>query len=225
MIWKVIHRSIGTLLIIVVSVICGCSSEDQKAWEKADAACTEQSYQKYARENPDGRHVQDALAAAERLAWEHAVKEGTAKGYLDYAVGHPDCGHVEEARAAAEELSWKAVAGAKTVAAYESFLAVYPNGPHAETARQQLERGRYVPSDDVLEACLKDAIYRSMPIDRSVDITLTIDKVGTYDKQAGYLRVDGGGFVMQGRSVFGIRPDYFKVTTDGEGNWRAEFIQ
>jgi len=64
--------------------ICGCKSQDTRAFESAQSQNTEQAYKAYVAGNPSGQHIGEANKMAEQLAFEAASTQGTVAAYAEY---------------------------------------------------------------------------------------------------------------------------------------------
>lgn len=164
----------------------------------------------------------------EERDWRNVKKLGTEDAYKQHAAAYPKGKHLEEAVSTSETLAWQRAYDTNTITSLEKFLATYPTSGRRKEAESRLEELRYTPSRDNLEACLREAIRVGAPggpVGKGWTILVSIKSVGKYDKSAGYLRVEGMGTITDGHNQYYVIPDHFRVTTDGKGSWRAQYLE
>jgi hypothetical protein len=81
-----------------------------------------------------------------------------------------------------------------------------------------------VTLEQVIRKTVRDGGTFVGPVSDSWTIKVRIDSVGEYDKLEKYLRVDAVAILTDGRNQYAVAPKYVRLTTDEQGNWKAEFI-
>jgi len=98
----------------------------------------------------------------------------------------------------------------------------------AGEARKGPESVRYEPTKATIERAIRKTVKEGGtsvgPVSDSWTIKVRIDSAGEYDKQAKYLRVDAVAILTDGVNEYAVAPEYVRLTTDGQGNWKAEFV-
>jgi len=56
------------------------------------------------------------------------------------------------------------------------------------------------------------------------EIKVKIESVGEFDEDNHCLRVHGSAMITDGSNQYFLVPDYFRLTTDGKGHWKAEYV-
>ncbi|WP_376696536.1 bifunctional serine/threonine-protein kinase/formylglycine-generating enzyme family protein [Wenzhouxiangella sp. EGI_FJ10305] len=152
--------------VVLESLIEEFNRRDDEAWAQASDADTEEAYNEYRKDFPQGRYMDQLdtriAAVRDRKAWEAARDEDSEAAYRQYAEAFPEGAHVDDVaaritavrqaeaeaqrqrelaahREAANE-AWAEAKEQDTEAAYKSYLDLYPDGQHRESAQSAIER-------------------------------------------------------------------------------------
>ena len=126
----------GVFLIAAFSLLLtGCDKFDNRAFEKAQALSTQEAYEGYLSQYPNGLHVREAKELIDDCAFKNAQKENTQSAYNTYITLYPQGRHIKQARELADQCAFKEAQAANSLEAYERYLTSFPDGLHKEEVK------------------------------------------------------------------------------------------
>jgi outer membrane protein assembly factor BamD (BamD/ComL family) len=141
-------------LVCIVLLLAGCKSQKSE-WQHAQQKNTVEAYQKYTKDYPNGKHVDDAnkqIAHIKeqrekqqaRADWQSAKQMNTPRAYQQFLQKHSDSQYADEAKQRIQQVhaeqDWRQVQQSNDPEALQAFISHYPNSPQAEQAHQELTR-------------------------------------------------------------------------------------
>lgn len=167
------------LVVLLVVLLCGCSYFDKKAFKNAKVQNTEEAYQEYIREYPDGRYVAEAKKWADWCAFSTAQSQNTIEAYENYLSRYSRGLYVENAQTsiqqikeatfrnlATQALSWeKKREWAQALALWQAANKVLPHDrakKHIETCQHKIDNPVEIVDEKVV------ATYRYSSFDPNV---------------------------------------------------------
>ena len=116
---------------------------DDAAWSRAVHANAYDDYAAYiSTYSAGGRHIADALNAADDLLWAQVDSVGTPASYNVYLERFPQGRHAQDAQDNLEEIAWRQIAGNFTIDNLSEFIAEFQTGRHLADAQNALARLR-----------------------------------------------------------------------------------
>lgn len=138
------HKLRANVLVLfaLLGVIAACSKEPA-AWSMAEADASQQAFETYLQQYPDGRHAGDARAKLTKMAadsrWDALQAEPSIESLQAFIAAFPDDARNGEARnelvALEAKREWLAAIEQPSSAVFEEFLANYPDGPNVAEAQ------------------------------------------------------------------------------------------
>ncbi|MGA8614702.1 MAG: hypothetical protein WB760_24130 [Xanthobacteraceae bacterium] len=121
---------------------------DDAAWARAARANKYDDYAAYiSAYSPGGRHIEDAVNAADGLFWTQVDSIGTTAAYNAYLEQFPQGRHAREAQDDLEEIAWRQIAGNLTIDNLSEFISEFPAGRHLADAQNALAALRQKEAD------------------------------------------------------------------------------
>ena len=121
---------------------------DDAAWARAARANKYDDYAAYiSAYSPGGRHIEDALNAADDLLWAQVDSIGTRESYNAYLERFPQGRHAEQAQDNLEEIAWRQIAGGLTIDNLSEFISEFQGGRHLADAQNALAALRQKEAD------------------------------------------------------------------------------
>jgi hypothetical protein len=129
---------------------------DDAAWARAVRADTYDEYAAYiAAYSAGGRHIVNALNAADDLLWAQVDSLGAPASYSLYLEKFPQGRHAQEAQDDLEEIAWRQIAGAMTIDNVSEFIAAFQTGRHLAEAQNALAALRQKEEADAAAAAAR----------------------------------------------------------------------
>lgn len=207
----------------------GCTSQE-KQWENVTKINTIVAYENYLSQFPTGKYALKAMENMENLIFDSVIMLNSTVSLNDFVNKFPESKHLSDVKMYIEKLEWETRKLSPNIDTLQSYIDKFPNSKYINEANYLLDSIKYNPSKEDLENCLKLATKKEFGYPNSnyvpyVSTTILIKKIYKYDKKLGYIRVDGGGMVKTATGEYTLWPKYYKVKTDGKGNWSAIFVR
>ncbi len=132
------HWKITIFIIIIITILVGCTAE-KDAWRDATDLDTIESYEKYLKEYPKGKYVEEAIDKIEKIEWAIADKKGSLEGYLNYLQNYPEGKYVTNAKVSMDRVAWRDAENNNTIESYETYLDFNPEGKYTIQAKNKLD--------------------------------------------------------------------------------------
>ena len=212
------------IIYLLLVIHFGCSPQEKK-WENAVERNTIAAYDEYLNEFPDGKYAAYAKDSIADLFCDSAINSKSIRLLKDFVVRYPENNRAGEVKKLFEELEWNFVNKSDNIDTVQAFINTYPAGVFTDNAKHLLDSLIYNPDIKILEDCMIAATktYFGNP-DSKVRTTATIKKVHGYDRALGYMVVEGMCTAFTNYGEYYSIPKYFKLTTDGKGNWSAVYV-
>jgi len=212
----------------IISLL-GCTSQE-KQWENVSKINTIIAYENYLTQFPTGKYTLKAKENIENLIFDSVIKINSTVALNDFLKKFPESKHLSDVNKYIENLEWEKRKLSPSIDTLQSYIDKFPDSKYINDAVFLLDSIKYNPSKEDLENCLKLATKKEFGYPNSnyvpyVSTTILIQKIYKYDKKLGYMRVDGGGMVKTTSGEYTLWPKYYKVKTDGKGNWSAIFVR
>lgn len=204
--------------------LISCSPQDTK-WKDTIKKNKISSYEQYLKDYPTGKYTQNAKDSIANLFCDSAKNLESIPILKEFVSKFPDNKRISEINEFIEVLDWKISKLSNSIDTIQTFINTYPNSKFIDKALFVLDSVKYAPSINTIEECmiLATKTYFGNPNSKLRTIA-SIAKINNYDKKLGYMLVEGMCTSFVGNSEYYTIPKYYKLSTDGKGNWSAVYI-
>ena len=210
-------------IILFLFFLIACSPQENK-WKDATAKNTIGAYEDYLQGYPAGKYVAIAKDSIMNLVCDSAIISQSSQLLKNCISQYPNSKRISEVKLCLETMEWETVKLSNRLDTIQSFINKYPNSKFINESKKLLEKVKYTPSMEILENCLLHAVKSHFGSnDYSAKYKVYKNKVFDYDTKLNYLRVNGAGWMKSFSGEY-TAWGYFRVKTDGKGNWSAVLI-
>jgi len=210
---------VATILIFSILKFLNVRKENI-AWEQSQAKNTEQSYEIYLSDYPQGKYLKEAIVIKDSLAWANTKKINKINSYEDYIAKYPNGKYLEEAGKYLKEaieikdsLAWVNTKKINKISSYGDYIAKYPSGKYLKEAIEIKESFVWTNTKKINKIKSYEDYITKYPSGKHK--LLAIDSLKQLKiRNAGLIFVQGGTFQMGGNERDQEKPVHSVTVSD-----------